>query len=44
MFTKEQLQIISDAIEEYAFLQEEDIADECGIIVDIINAHNGLET
>tara|TARA_A200000159_G_scaffold127745_1_gene123429 strand:- start:228 stop:368 length:141 start_codon:yes stop_codon:yes gene_type:complete len=39
MFTKEQYQIIFDAVEDYAVLANEDLADECGEILDIIESH-----
>jgi hypothetical protein len=38
-FTDKQLQIIADAVEDYAVLLDEDTADECGEILDIIEAH-----
>ena len=37
-FTKRQLELIADAIEDYAVLIDEDAADECGEILDIIEA------
>tara|TARA_S200002703_G_scaffold146088_2_gene140871 strand:- start:1248 stop:1400 length:153 start_codon:yes stop_codon:yes gene_type:complete len=39
MFTNRQLEIIADAVEDYAVLLDEDLADECGEILDIIDAH-----
>ena len=39
MFSDEQLEIIADAVEDYAVLIDEDAADECGEILDIIEAH-----
>ena len=39
MFTDEQLEIIADAVEDYAILVNEDLADKCGEILDIIEAH-----
>ena len=39
MFTNQQLEIIADAVEDYAMLVNEDLADECGEILDIIDAH-----
>tara|TARA_B100002019_G_scaffold80545_1_gene69548 strand:+ start:746 stop:889 length:144 start_codon:yes stop_codon:yes gene_type:complete len=39
MFSDEQLEIIADAVEDYAVLQDEDNADKCGDILDIIEAH-----
>ena len=38
-FTDRQLQIIADAVEDYAVLVNEDLADEYGEILDIIEAH-----
>ena len=38
-FTDRQLELIADAIEDYAVLIDEDAADECGEILDIIEAH-----
>ena len=37
-FTDKQLQIIADAVEDYAVLLDEDLADDCGEILDIIEA------
>tara|TARA_R100001463_G_scaffold79684_1_gene134091 strand:+ start:53 stop:256 length:204 start_codon:yes stop_codon:yes gene_type:complete len=37
-FTKRQLELIADAVEDYAVLIDEDAADECGEILDIIEA------
>ena len=39
MFTDSQLQIIADAVEDYAVLVNEDLADDCSEILDIIEAH-----
>jgi len=39
MFTDKQLEIIADAVEDYGVLVDEDVADECGEILDIIEAH-----
>jgi hypothetical protein len=39
MFTEEQLDIIAEAVEDYAVLVDEDLADKCGEILDIIEAH-----
>jgi hypothetical protein len=36
-FTDKQLQIIADAVEDYAVLLDEDLADDCGVILDIID-------
>ena len=36
-FTDKQLQIIADAVEDYAVLLDEDLADDCGEILDIID-------
>ena len=38
-FTDRQLELIADAVEDYAVLIDEDAADECGEILDIIEAH-----
>ena len=38
-FTDRQLGLIADAVEDYAVLIDEDTADECGEILDIIEAH-----
>ena len=38
-FTKEQLELIAEAVEDYAVLVDEDSADKCGEILDIIDAH-----
>ena len=38
-FTKEQLELIADAVEDYGMLVDEDAADKCGEILDIIEAH-----
>ncbi len=37
--TDKQLNIIADAIEDYAVLTDEDTADDCGEILDIIEAY-----
>lgn len=37
-FTKRQLELIADAVEDYAVLIDEDPADECAEILDIIEA------
>lgn len=37
--TDEQLKLIADAVEDYGVLIDEDTADECGEILDIIEAH-----
>ena len=39
-FTDRQLELIADAVEDYAILIDEDAADECGEILDIIEAHS----
>ena len=39
MFTEQQLEIIADAVEDYGILTDEDTADICGEILDIIEAH-----
>jgi len=39
MFNDEQLMIILDAVEDYGILVDEDTADKCGEILDIIEAH-----
>lgn len=39
MFSDEQLEIIADAVEDYGILVDEDLADKCGEILDIIEAH-----
>ena len=39
MFSDEQLEIIADAVEDYAVLINEDSADACGDILDIIEAY-----
>ena len=38
-FTDRQLELIADAVEDYAVLIDEDAADECGEILDFIEAH-----
>lgn len=37
-FTQRQLELIADAVEDYAVLIDEDSADECAEILDIIEA------
>ena len=39
-FTERQLELIAEAVEDYAVLIDEDTADECGDILDIIEAHS----
>ena len=39
VFTDRQLELIADAVEDYAILIDEDAADECGEILNIIEAH-----
>ena len=39
MLSKEQYEIILDAVEDYATLVDEDLADDCGEILDIIELH-----
>lgn len=39
MFTEEQLKIIADAVEEYGVHVNEDLADKCDEILDIIEVH-----
>ena len=39
MFSDEQLEIIADAVEDYGILVDEDAADKCGEILDIIEAY-----
>ena len=39
-FTDRQLELIAEAVEDYAVLIDEDAADECGEILDIIEAHS----
>ena len=39
MFTDRQLELISEAVEDYSVLIDEDSADECSEILDIIEAH-----
>ncbi|WLW36889.1 hypothetical protein [Synechococcus phage S-8S29] len=39
MFSDEQLQLIADAVEDYGMLVDEDSADKCGEILDIIEAY-----
>lgn len=38
LFTQRQLTLIADAVEDYAVLIDEDSSDECGEILDIIEA------
>jgi len=38
-FTDKQLLLIADAVEDYAVLIDEESADDCGEILDIIEAH-----
>tara|TARA_Y100000817_G_scaffold92871_1_gene72346 strand:- start:33 stop:227 length:195 start_codon:yes stop_codon:yes gene_type:complete len=38
-FTDRQLELIADAVEDYAVMIDDDTADECGDILDIIEAH-----
>ena len=38
-FTDKQLLLIADAVEDYAVLVDEESADDCGEILDIIEAH-----
>ena len=38
-FTDRQLELIADAVEVYAVLIDEDAAEECSEILDIIEAH-----
>ena len=38
-FTDRQLELIANAVEDYAVLIDEDTADKCGEILDIIEAH-----
>ena len=39
MFSDEQLKLIADAVEDYGVLVDEDSADKCSEILDIIEAH-----
>jgi len=39
MFTEEQLILIAEAIEDYCVLVDEDSADKCNEILDIIDSH-----
>ena len=39
IFTDKQLELIADAVEDYGILVDEDQADKCGEILDIIEAH-----
>ena len=39
-FTDRQLELIADAVEDYAVVIDDDTADECGDILDIIEAHS----
>ena len=38
-FSDKQLELIADAVEDYSVLIDEDAADECDEILDIIEAH-----
>ena len=38
-FTDRQLELIAEAVEDYGVLTNEDVADECGEILDIIDTH-----
>jgi hypothetical protein len=42
--TDKQLRIILDAVEDYAVLTDEDTADDCGEILDIIEAYLMIQT
>ena len=39
-FTDRQLELIADAVEDYAVIIDDDTADECVDILDIIEAHS----
>ena len=39
MFSDKQLALIAESVEDYGMLVDEDSADECGEIFDIIEAH-----
>ena len=39
MFSDEQLDIIAEAVEDYAVLVDDDLAEKCCEILDIIEAH-----
>ena len=39
MFSDKQLALIAESVEDYGMLVDEDSADECGEILDIIEAH-----
>ena len=39
-FTDRQLELIAEAVEDYGVLTSEDVADECGEILDIIDTHS----
>jgi hypothetical protein len=39
MFSDEQLALIAEAVEDYGVLVDEDSADKCGEILDIIEAY-----
>ena len=39
-FTDRQLELIADAVEDYAVIIDNDTADACGDILDIIEAHS----
>ena len=43
LFTQRQLTLIADAVEDYAVLIDEDSADECAEILDIIEAEQQQE-
>ena len=38
-FTDRQLELIAEAVEDYGVLKNEDVADECCDILDIIDTH-----
>lgn len=38
-FTSDQLDIIAEAVEDYAMLIDEDLADQCGEILEIIESY-----
>ena len=39
MFTEQQLMLIADAVEDYAVLVDEEVADKCSEILDLIDAY-----
>ena len=39
MFTEKQLEMIADAVEDYAVLLDEEVADDYSEILDIIESH-----